>query len=104
VNEGVEETPPHKPSVNGKAGTSAGLDPSETFVDLEEANVGFKHWHAMPVTQDGARLAGQGDMGGLWEWTSSTLEKQHDFAPMELYPAYSGMHFAVHLPYQRMTH
>lgn len=44
----------------------------------------------MPVTQDGDKLAGQGDMGGLWEWTSSVLEKQHGFEPMKLYPAYSS--------------
>lgn len=44
----------------------------------------------MPVTQDGDKLAGQGDMGGLWEWTSSALEKQDGFEPMKLYPAYSS--------------
>lgn len=44
----------------------------------------------MPVTQDGDKLAGQGDMGGLWEWTSSALEKQDGFEPMQLYPAYSS--------------
>jgi L-histidine Nalpha-methyltransferase / hercynylcysteine S-oxide synthase len=58
-------------------------------VDLAEANVGFKNWHPMPVTQNGGRLAGQGEMGGLWEWTSSALEKQEGFVPMKLYPAYS---------------
>jgi len=59
-------------------------------VNLDEANVGFKHWHPMPVTQDGGKLSGQGEMGGLWEWTSSALEKQDGFEPMKLYPAYSG--------------
>jgi len=44
----------------------------------------------MPVTQNGDKLAGQGDMGGLWEWTSSALEKQDGFEPMKLYPAYSS--------------
>lgn len=29
-------------------------------------------------------------MGGLWEWTSSVLEKQEGFVPMKLYPGYSG--------------
>jgi L-histidine Nalpha-methyltransferase / hercynylcysteine S-oxide synthase len=63
----------------------------EFFVDLEKANVGFKHWHPMPVTQNGNKLAGLSDMGGLWEWTSSTLERIEGFKPMKLYPAYSGI-------------
>lgn len=42
----------------------------------------------MPVTGSN-ELAGQAEMGGLWEWTSSALEKQAGFEPMELYPAYS---------------
>jgi hypothetical protein len=44
----------------------------------------------MPVTPNGNKLAGQGEMGGLWEWTSSVLEQREGFAPMKLYPAYSG--------------
>lgn len=59
-------------------------------MNLEKANVGFKHWHPMPVTQNGGKLSGQGEMGGLWEWTSSALEKYDGFKPMKLYPAYSG--------------
>lgn len=90
VNDGVEESPGSKPSVNGSSSAAAGLDPNEVFVNLDKANVGFKHWHPMPVTPNGNRLAGQGDMGGLWEWTSSALEKQDGFEPMKLYPAYSG--------------
>ena len=90
VNDGVEETPPSKPSVNGTSSAAAGPDPNELFVNLDEANVGFKHWHPMPVTQNGGKLSGQGEMGGLWEWTSSALEKQDGFKPMKLYPAYSA--------------
>jgi hypothetical protein len=90
VNDGVEESPPSKPSLNGSSSAAAGPDPNELFVNLSGANVGFKHWHPMPVTQNGGKLAGQGDMGGLWEWTSSTLEKQDGFEPMQLYPAYSS--------------
>lgn len=52
--------------------------------------MGFKHWHPMPVTPNGDKLAGQCGMGGLWEWTSSVLEKHEKFEPMKLYPAYSG--------------
>ena len=48
------------------------------------------HWHPSPVTQNGNKLAGQGDMGGVWEWTSSELERHEGFSPMELYPAYTG--------------
>lgn len=59
-------------------------------MNLDEANVGFKHWHPMPVTQNGGKLAGLGEMGGLWEWTSSPLEKVKGFEPMKLYPAYSS--------------
>lgn len=89
VNDGVEESPPSKPSVRG-SGAVASSNPHDVFVNLDEANVGFKHWHPMPVTPYGNKLAGQGEMGGLWEWTSSTLEKQDGFKPMKLYPAYSG--------------
>ena len=45
----------------------------------------------MPVTQNGGRLSGRGDMGGVWEWTSSVLERHDGFEPMKLYPAYTGL-------------
>lgn len=94
VNDGVEESPPSKPYLDGSK-AAAGLGPQELFVDLEEANVGFTRWHPMPVTQNGDKLSGQGDMGGLWEWTSSALEPHQGYEPMELYPAYScGSHSA----------
>jgi len=95
VNDGVEESPPSKPSLNGSFSAAAGPDPNELFARLDKANVGFKHWHPMPVTRDGDKLAGQGDMGGLWEWTSSALEKQDGFEPMKLYPAYSSELLAI---------
>ena len=60
------------------------------FVDLANANVGFQHWHPTAVTAHGNRLAGQGEMGGVWEWTSSPLTKHEGFEPMSLYPAYTG--------------
>ncbi|ORY63132.1 C-type lectin protein [Pseudomassariella vexata] len=86
-NDGVEETPPSRAtrSVNGE---SPGL-----FVDLTHANVGFKHWHPTPVTAHGNRLAGQSEMGGVWEWTSSTLTKHASFEPMALYPQYTSDFF-----------
>ena len=30
-------------------------------------------------------------MGGVWEWTSSALEKHNGFKPLELYPGYTGL-------------
>ncbi|SMQ54371.1 unnamed protein product [Zymoseptoria tritici ST99CH_3D7] len=89
VNDGVEESPPHKPSING-SGAAAGPSSEELYADLSTANVGFKYWHPMPVTPNGNKLAGQGEMGGLWEWTSSVLDKREGFEPMKLYPAYSA--------------
>lgn len=86
----MEETPPSGDSVNGVSSTTAGPSSSAYFVNLEAANVGFKHWHPTPVTPYGNRLAGQGEFGGAWEWTSSVLEKHEGFEPMKLYPAYTG--------------
>lgn len=63
------------------------------FVDLADANVGMKHWHPVPVTSRGGTLAGQAEMGGVWEWTSSALRAQPGFEPMALYPAYTADFF-----------
>ncbi|KAI0132334.1 C-type lectin protein [Xylariales sp. AK1849] len=90
VNDGVEETPPSgaQPTVNGKSSEN-----DELFIDLSNANVGFQHWHPTAVTAHGDRLAGQGEMGGVWEWTSSPLTKHEGFKPMALYPAYTADFF-----------
>jgi hypothetical protein len=64
-------------------------------VDLLGANVGFRHWHPMPVSQHGNRLAGQSEMGGVWEWTSTTLDKHEGFEAMPLYPGYTGKGVAI---------
>lgn len=100
MNDGVEETPPAKPAINGSPSAVAGSDPSELYVDLEGANVGFVHWSPVPVTPNGNKLAGQGEMGGLWEWTSSVLEQRDGFEPMKLYPAYSGKYIRLLLLWQ----
>lgn len=89
VNDGVEETPPP---------TAVPVDASsptapELFVDLAGTNVGFSRWHPTPVTSRGGALAGQADMGGVWEWTSSALAAHEGFAPMPLYPAYTADFF-----------
>ncbi|KAM5345289.1 hypothetical protein ACJ41O_011151 [Fusarium nematophilum] len=87
VNNGVEETPPSHTSASVKNSSS------ELFFDLTGANVGFRHWHPTPVTSQGNRLAGQSEMGGVWEWTSSTLERHEGFEPMTLYPLYTADFF-----------
>jgi len=89
VNNGVQESPPSAPQLNGDGAAPHRLDPRPLFADLTNANVGFKHWHPLPVVQHGNRLAGHAEMGGLWEWTSSPLRKREGFVPMKLYPAYS---------------
>ena len=89
-NEGVEESPPSQHCCNGASSAAHSLDPHEIFVDLEGCNVGFQHFHPTPVSQNGNRLSGQGEIGGVWEWTSSVLEKHDGFEPMALYPAYTG--------------
>jgi len=66
-------------------------DPEERFVDLSHCNIGLQHFHPIPVTQNGNRLSGLGDMGGAWEWTSSLLEPFKSFKPMDIYPGYTGM-------------
>ncbi|TDZ58608.1 Ergothioneine biosynthesis protein 1 [Colletotrichum trifolii] len=82
-NDGVEETPPrHLP-------LEAAKTRKDLFADLDGANVGFQHWHPVPVTADGGRLAGQGELGGVWEWTSSPLARHEGFEPMPLYPQYT---------------
>lgn len=65
----------------------------QLFTDLSGANVGFKHWHPQPVTADGGSLAGQGGMGGVWEWTSTPLAEHEGFEPMALYPGYTADFF-----------
>jgi len=89
-NDGVEISPPSHPSHESASGAKQSLRPHQLFADLEGCNVGFKHFHPTPVTQNGDRLSGQGGMGGVWEWTSSVLERHEGFEPMELYPAYTG--------------
>lgn len=60
---------------------------------MSGTNTGFSHWHPQPVTALGGSLAGQAGMGGVWEWTSSPLERHEGFEPMALYPAYTADFF-----------
>lgn len=84
--DGVEETPPSSSSSSSSRDVSL-------FVDLDGCNVGFQHWHPVPVTGRAGELAGQEGMGGVWEWTSSVLEEWEGFKPMDLYPAYTADFF-----------
>lgn len=99
----MEETPPPGVLINGSANAEACPNPSDLFVNLEGANVGFQHWHPTPVVQNGSELQGQGDFGGVWEWTSSVLQKHKGFEPMELYPGYTGALIPRRCPSIRLT-
>lgn len=91
VNEGVQETPPQgagRPRFDSAVSSPKPTLPS-LFIDLKTQNVGLKNWHPLPVTAKKG-LAGQSDLGGVWEWTSTVLEKHEGFEPMELYPGYTG--------------
>ncbi|KAH7350379.1 C-type lectin protein [Pyrenochaeta sp. MPI-SDFR-AT-0127] len=92
-NNGVDESPPSDSSLNGNSSTNSSLNPRDLFIDLEGTNVGFKHWHPVSVMEKGAKLCGQSDLGGVWEWTSTVLEKHDGFEPMELYPGYTADFF-----------
>jgi L-histidine Nalpha-methyltransferase / hercynylcysteine S-oxide synthase len=84
----VEESPPLTPSSMVVEGSCEDL-----FADLDGSNVGFQHWNPVSVTSKD-RLAGQAELGGVWEWTSTTLEKYDEFEPMALYPGYTGEYSA----------
>lgn len=89
-NDGVQETPPSQDPLQVNEGSSSNDD---IFIDLSDANVGFKHWHPVAVTGRGNRLAGQAEMGGVWEWTSSPLARHEGFEPISLYPGYTADFF-----------
>ncbi|KAI1816902.1 C-type lectin protein [Poronia punctata] len=103
VNDGVEETPPSPPysssvvddTSSSSSSSSWGCSRSreDLFIDLAGANVGFQNWHPVPVTDKEKQLAGQADLGGVWEWTSSPLRKHEGFEPMSLYPLYTADFF-----------
>ncbi|KAL8807284.1 MAG: hypothetical protein Q9182_000789 [Xanthomendoza sp. 2 TL-2023] len=92
-NDGVEETPPSTPAINGSSSTGTSPSPQDLFVNLEGCNVGFSNFHPTPVTQFGNKLCGRGEMGGVWEWTSSRLEDHGGFEAMQAYPGYTADFF-----------
>ncbi|KAI1744146.1 DUF323 domain protein [Xylaria scruposa] len=95
VNDGVEETPPSPPDSSSLVDEDSAWPCArdDVFIDLAGANVGFQNWHPVPVTARGNRLAGQAEMGGVWEWTSSPLRRYEGFEPMVLYPLYTADFF-----------
>ncbi|KAJ5371067.1 Ergothioneine biosynthesis protein 1 [Penicillium cataractarum] len=76
-------------------GTTKTLSSAQTsvFRALDGSNVGFQNWHPVPVTPNGDKLAGQGDLGGVWEWTSTPLTAHEGFKAMEIYPGYTSDFF-----------
>ncbi|EJF63190.1 hypothetical protein DICSQDRAFT_55495 [Dichomitus squalens LYAD-421 SS1] len=60
------------------------------------ANVGFRNWHPVPATTGGPADGGKGHNGGVWEWTSTVLDKYEGFVPSKLYPGYSTDFFDTH--------
>ncbi|KAK4191955.1 hypothetical protein QBC35DRAFT_470231 [Podospora australis] len=92
-NNGVEISPPATPTTASSEVGGSRQNDEDLFLDLDGANVGLQHWHPMPVTNRGGSLAGQAEMGGVWEWTSSVLRQWEGFKPMELYPGYTADFF-----------
>ncbi|KAL3460853.1 hypothetical protein BJX64DRAFT_289981 [Aspergillus heterothallicus] len=66
---------------------------SPVFIDLDDCNVGFKHWHPTPIVQNGDKLAGHSELGGVWEWTSTPIAAHDGFEAMEIYPGYTSDFF-----------
>ncbi|KAL9126841.1 MAG: hypothetical protein Q9217_004168 [Psora testacea] len=97
----VESQKPSRPGFRSKLSNSIEPDPEEIFVDLTGCNIGLQHFHPMPVTHNGNRLSGLGDMGGAWEWTSTRLAPFANFKPMDIYPGYTGI-FPFKLHWKRM--
>ncbi|KAI9814362.1 MAG: hypothetical protein M1826_002274 [Phylliscum demangeonii] len=105
-NDGVEETPPagacepafsrieSRATAHDDAHAHAHAHARPLFIDLEGCNVGFRHWHPTAATPRKAGApCGQAELGGVWEWTSSVLEKHAGFEPMKSYPAYTADFF-----------
>ncbi|KAJ5670443.1 uncharacterized protein N7477_005806 [Penicillium maclennaniae] len=94
---GLKATEQRTSQISNGAGSSSSNGVNHAapslFRDLEGSNIGFKNWHPVPVTPNGDKLAGQGEMGGVWEWTSSPLVPHEGFEAMEIYPGYTSDFF-----------
>ncbi|KAI1793340.1 hypothetical protein LXA43DRAFT_1002040 [Ganoderma leucocontextum] len=60
------------------------------------ANIGFRNWHPIPATSGGPHNGGKGHNGGVWEWTSTVLDKYEGFVQSKIYPGYSTDFFDTH--------
>ncbi|KAL1843374.1 hypothetical protein VTJ49DRAFT_1961 [Mycothermus thermophilus] len=104
----TDGTAPDTASPAVQAQTQGQVQTSNLFIDLDGTNTAFQHWHPMPVTGSGRgfltgsfatteaqqrRPAGQAEMGGVWEWTSSVLRPWDGFEAMPLYPGYTADFF-----------
>lgn len=96
----MQESPPFQRLSRSALNAEQSPQPHQLFTNLEGCNVGFKHYHPTPVTQNGNKLSGQSGMGGVWEWTSTVLDKHKGFKPMDLYPGYTGCQFSIHAPFR----
>ncbi|KAG1742298.1 uncharacterized protein EDB91DRAFT_1279204 [Suillus paluster] len=56
-------------------------------------NVGFRNWYPVPATTGGSKHGGKGHNGGVWEWTSTVLDRYDGYVPSTLYPGYSSDFF-----------
>ncbi len=93
-NNGVEISPPATPPAPAsEAGTDTPADQDGLYTDLNGANVGFRNWHPVSITSQGNKLAGQAELGGVWEWTSTVLRPWDGFVAMPLYPGYTADFF-----------
>ncbi|KAJ5488782.1 Ergothioneine biosynthesis protein 1 [Penicillium diatomitis] len=81
-----------KRTANGEVKQSLCAE-TPVYRSLEDCNVGFQNWHPLPVTPNGDKLAGQGDLGGVWEWTSTPLAPHEGFKAMDIYPGYTSDFF-----------
>ncbi|KAI6016236.1 hypothetical protein EDC04DRAFT_2903331 [Pisolithus marmoratus] len=57
------------------------------------ANTGFRNWHPVPATMGLDIDGGKGHNGGVWEWTSTVLDKHEGFVASSRYPGYTADFF-----------
>ena len=80
---GVHTTPP-----SGSPAKESSF--AHAYYDLNGSNTSFNHWHPTPMSR--RELVGIGG-GGVWEWTSTVLEKHDGFVTSRVYPGYTADFF-----------
>lgn len=98
--DGVNTTPPQYPNglaISSRNGSNDMQSSNrnvlngfteDIFVDMTGKNVGFKHWHPIPLPP--ANKLSAGCDGGAWEWTMTTFDKHEGWIASKVYPGYSG--------------